>query len=45
LVLPPVAPAAVFRPPVRFAPAEIVEQRGHDPPSLDISIPRAPPLI
>ncbi len=26
-----------------FAPVEIVEERGHDPPSVDRSIPRAPP--
>jgi hypothetical protein len=32
-----------FVPAVTFEPVELVEQRGHDPPSIDRSIPRAPP--
>jgi hypothetical protein len=32
-----------FVPSVSFDPVEIVEERGHDPPCLDRSIPRAPP--
>lgn len=39
------APEAVllFVPTYTFQPVEIVEQRGHDPPCIDRSIPRAPP--
>lgn len=32
-----------FIPTVTFEPVELVEQRGHDPPCIDRSIPRAPP--
>jgi hypothetical protein len=32
-----------FIPAVTFEPVELVEQRGHDPPCVDRSIPRAPP--
>ena len=32
-----------FVPAVTFEPVELVEQRGHDPPCIDRSIPRAPP--
>lgn len=39
------APAvdAFFVPPVAIAWVDVVEQRGHDPPEIDCSIPRAPP--
>ena len=33
----------LFVPSDTFQPVEVVEERGHDPPSLDRSIPRAPP--
>jgi hypothetical protein len=32
-----------FIPAMTFEPVELVEQRGHDPPCVDRSIPRAPP--
>jgi hypothetical protein len=35
--------ALLFVPSETFHPVEVVEQRGHDPPCLDRSIPRAPP--
>jgi hypothetical protein len=36
-------PALAFVPSETFQPVEIVEERGHDPPCIDRSIPRAPP--
>lgn len=33
----------LFVPSATFEPVEVVEQRGHDPPCVDRSIPRAPP--
>jgi hypothetical protein len=33
----------LFAPSATFEPVEVVEQRGHDPPCIDRSIPRAPP--
>jgi hypothetical protein len=32
-----------FIPEMTCEPVELVEQRGHDPPCIDRSIPRAPP--
>jgi hypothetical protein len=32
-----------FRPSTSFEPIQVVEERGHDPPTVDRSIPRAPP--
>jgi hypothetical protein len=39
----PQEPAVLFVPAQTFHPVAVVEERGHDPPSLDRSIPRAPP--
>jgi hypothetical protein len=36
-------PVLAFVPSATFQPVEIVEERGHDPPCVDRSIPRAPP--
>ena len=41
--VPPRGLVLAFVPAVTFEPVELVEQRGHDPPSIDRSIPRAPP--
>lgn len=40
---PSLGPCLLFVPSETFQPVEVVEQRGHDPPCLDQSIPRAPP--
>ena len=42
-ILPERGPTLDFVPPVAFEPVQIVEERGHDPPVIDRSIPRAPP--
>jgi hypothetical protein len=39
----PQGPAVLFVPSQTFQPVAVVEERGHDPPSFDRSIPRAPP--
>jgi len=39
----PRGPVVDFIPGEVYAPVEIVEERGHDPPCVDRSIPRAPP--
>lgn len=39
----PRGPVLDFVPSDTFQPVEAVEQRGHDPPCVDRSIPRAPP--
>jgi hypothetical protein len=44
LCLPSRAPAIVVDPADTVAPIAIVEERAHDPPCLDGSTPRAPPL-
>jgi hypothetical protein len=36
-------PVLAFVPTETFQPVEVVEERGHDPPCVDRSIPRAPP--
>jgi hypothetical protein len=36
-------PVLAFVPSATFQPVEVVEERGHDPPCIDRSIPRAPP--
>jgi hypothetical protein len=36
-------PVLAFVPSEAFQPVEVVEERGHDPPRIDRSIPRAPP--
>jgi hypothetical protein len=41
--VPSLGPSLLFVPSETFDPVEVVEQRGHDPPCLDRSIPRAPP--
>jgi hypothetical protein len=41
--IPTRGPVLLFAPSETFPPAEAVEERGHDPPPLDRSIPRAPP--
>jgi hypothetical protein len=41
--LPERGPALAFVASLTFVPVRIVEQRGHDPPAIDKSIPRAPP--
>ena len=40
---PPRGLVLLFVPPEVFHPIQIVEERGHDPPLTDRSIPRAPP--
>jgi hypothetical protein len=35
--------SCLFAPRIALAPVEVVEERGHDPPLADRSIPRAPP--
>jgi hypothetical protein len=44
LYLPSRAPAVAVDPSETAAPIAAVEERAHDPPSLDNSTPRAPPL-
>jgi hypothetical protein len=44
LSLPARIPISLIAPPETFAPVPAVEQRSHDPPYLDLSTPRAPPL-
>src|SRR5262245_51374404 len=44
LVFVPLQSVLVFVPSEEFAPVEIVEERGHDPPQLDLFPPRAPPV-
>src|SRR5258708_4766215 len=39
----PQGPAVLFVPSKTLQPAAVVEERGHDPPTFDRSIPRAPP--
>jgi hypothetical protein len=39
----PRGPVLAFVPFDTFQPVEVVEERGHDPPCVDRSIPRAPP--
>ena len=41
--LPERGPTVAFVPAVTVEPLQIVEERGHDPPAIDLSIPRAPP--
>jgi hypothetical protein len=41
--VPSLGPSLLFVPSETFEPVEVVEQRGHDPPCIDRSIPRAPP--
>jgi hypothetical protein len=41
--VPSLGAVLLFVPAYSFQPVEIVEQRGHDPPCIDRSIPRAPP--
>ena len=41
--LPERGPTIAFVPSVTIEPVQIVEERGHDPPAIDRSIPRAPP--
>jgi len=41
--LPERGPTLAFVPSVTFEPVQIIEERGHDPPAIDWSIPRAPP--
>ena len=41
--IPSLEKVLLFVPSDSFQPVEIVEQRGHDPPCIDRSIPRAPP--
>lgn len=41
--LPERGPTLAFVPSITFEPVQIVEERGHDPPAIDRSIPRAPP--
>jgi hypothetical protein len=43
LAIPARAAATFFVPPVPIAWVDVVEERGHDPPKIDSSIPRAPP--
>jgi hypothetical protein len=43
LVVPTRAPDAFFVRPMPVAWVDVVEERGHDPPLIDRSIPRAPP--
>ena len=38
------APVLFAAPPPFFTPVDVVEERGHDPPCLECSIPRAPPF-
>lgn len=44
LLFRPESRVVVFAPVPYFGPVELVELRGHDPPSLDFSSPRAPPV-
>lgn len=41
--VPSLGAVLLFVPSDTFQPVEVVEERGHDPPCLDRSIPRAPP--
>jgi hypothetical protein len=41
--VPSLGPSLLFVPSETVEPVEVVEQRGHDPPCVDRSIPRAPP--
>jgi hypothetical protein len=42
--IPSLGPVLLFVPSESFQPVEVVEECGHDPPSFDRSIPRAPPV-
>ena len=42
--IPSLGPVVLFVPSESFRPVEVVEECGHDPPSFDRSIPRAPPV-
>jgi len=41
--VPSLGPSPLSVPSKTFEPVDVVEQRGHDPPRIDRSIPRAPP--